>query len=53
MAIDTLLDNASSVMTVLSFLTFMGILWWTYVYHRSDDFPAAQLPFADEEIDHG
>ncbi|MES2297275.1 MAG: CcoQ/FixQ family Cbb3-type cytochrome c oxidase assembly chaperone [Pseudomonadota bacterium] len=49
MAIDHLFDNASSVMTLLSFLTFMGILWWTFVHHRSADFDgAAALPFADD-----
>jgi cytochrome c oxidase cbb3-type subunit 4 len=50
MALDTLFDNASSVMTVISFITFAGILWWAYVRHKEDDFAtAAQLPFADDE----
>jgi cytochrome c oxidase cbb3-type subunit 4 len=45
-------------MTVLSFLTFTGILWWTFVRHRAADFAsAADLPFADdardEEVRHG
>ncbi|WP_373989728.1 cbb3-type cytochrome oxidase subunit 3 [Duganella sp. BuS-21] len=53
MALDTLFDNASSVMTVISFITFAGILWWAYVRHREDDFAtAAQLPFADDEEQH-
>ncbi len=52
MSIDPLFDNLSSVMTVLSFLTFMGILWWTFIRHRSTDFAqAAALPFADDEAD--
>ncbi|MYM80591.1 CcoQ/FixQ family Cbb3-type cytochrome c oxidase assembly chaperone [Duganella sp. FT50W] len=47
---DILLDNASSVMTVVSFITFAGILWWTFVHHKEADFaPAATLPFADDE----
>jgi cytochrome c oxidase cbb3-type subunit 4 len=52
---DILFDNASSVMTVISFITFAGILWWTYVHHKDADFAAAAaLPFADdEETRHG
>jgi len=50
MAIDTLFDHASSVMTVISFVTFGGILWWCYSRHREADFAAAaNLPFADDE----
>ncbi|MDO9420917.1 MAG: CcoQ/FixQ family Cbb3-type cytochrome c oxidase assembly chaperone [Herminiimonas sp.] len=42
--------DASSIMTVVSFLTFVGILVWTYVIHRGSDFDtAARTPFADEE----
>jgi cytochrome c oxidase cbb3-type subunit 4 len=44
-----LFDHASSVMTVVSFITFAGILWWAYVRHKEADFAAAALPFADEE----
>lgn len=44
-----ILDNASSVMTVVSFTTFLGIVGWTYLLRRNSDFDkAAQLPFADE-----
>ena len=50
MAIERLFDSASSVMTVISFATFMGILLWTFVSRRASDFDqAAALPFADEE----
>ena len=49
-----ILDNASSVMTVISFTTFLGILGWTFVLRKRSDFDkAAQLPFADEENDRG
>ena len=49
MAIEQLFDSASSVMTVLSFLTFLGILWWIFVRSDSGEFDAqAQLPFADD-----
>ncbi len=52
MSIDHLFDNMSSIMTVLSFLTFLGILWWTFIRHRNEDFAqAAQLPFADDHVD--
>ena len=54
MAIENLFDRASSVMTVVSFITFIGILWWAFVTNKEDDFAkAAQLPFEDEENDHG
>jgi cytochrome c oxidase cbb3-type subunit IV len=52
MTIEHLFDNASSVMTVLSFITFIGIVWWAYARHRAADFDsAARLPFADEALD--
>ncbi|MYM29335.1 cytochrome c oxidase cbb3-type subunit 4 [Duganella sacchari] len=55
MALQNLFDHASSVMTVISFITFAGILWWAYVSHKESDFAsAARLPFADEEdLHHG
>ncbi|QNA89499.1 CcoQ/FixQ family Cbb3-type cytochrome c oxidase assembly chaperone [Massilia sp. Dwa41.01b] len=54
MAIERLFDSASSVMTVVSFATFMGILLWTFLLKRAGDFDgAAALPFADEESEHG
>ena len=52
MAIDTLFDRASSVMTVISFITFAGILWWAFVHNKEADFAtAARLPFDDEDAD--
>jgi len=54
MTIDNLFDRASSVMTVISFITFAGILWWAFVRNKEADFAeAARLPFADEENGHG
>lgn len=54
MAIQQIFDNASSVMTVISFTTFLGILGWTFVLRKRSDFDkAARLPFADEENDRG
>jgi cytochrome c oxidase cbb3-type subunit 4 len=50
MNIAALFDQVSSAMTVISFLTFVGILWWTFVRHKDRDFAAAaQLPFADDD----
>ena len=54
MSIDLIFDRASSVMTVLSFATFIGILLWTFLLRAGSDFDrAAALPFADEESEHG
>ncbi len=50
MTIDSLFKDASSVMTLVSLITFLGILWWTFISRRSADFDAAaQLPFADDD----
>ena len=49
MAIENLFDRASSVMTVVSFITFVGILWWAFIANKEADFAmAAQLPFDDD-----
>jgi cytochrome c oxidase cbb3-type subunit 4 len=54
MALQHIFDNASSVMTVVSFVTFLGIVGWTYVLRTRSDFDtAARLPFADEESERG
>ena len=51
MAIENLFDQASSVMTVVSFVTFIGIVWWAYIHHKETDFSnAAQAPFDDEPL---
>jgi cytochrome c oxidase cbb3-type subunit IV len=50
MAIQHIFDTASSVMTVVSFITFVGILWWAFTPANRGNFDqAAGLPFADEE----
>jgi cytochrome c oxidase cbb3-type subunit 4 len=52
MAIENLFDRASSVMTVISFITFAAILWWAYIANKEADFAqAARLPFDDEHLD--
>lgn len=49
MTFDELIFNAHSVFTVISFVTFIGIVWWAYGGRRGADFEtAANLPFADE-----
>jgi cytochrome c oxidase cbb3-type subunit 4 len=54
MGIQHIFDDASRVMTVVCFATFLGIVAWTYVLRAERDFAAtAALPFADEaEEDH-
>ncbi len=47
----TFISDARSIMTLVSLLTFLGIVYWTFVAHRKQDFDeAAMLPFADEEM---
>lgn len=43
------LTDVRSLVTLISFITFVGILWWTYVTRGAHDFDrAAMLPFDDE-----
>ena len=50
---DINLNDLRSAMTVVSFVTFLGIVWWAYgVKGNKQRFEeAAQLPFADEQTD--
>ncbi len=42
-------DSASSIMTLASFVTYLGILLWTFALRSNADFAdQAALPFADE-----
>jgi cytochrome c oxidase cbb3-type subunit 4 len=42
-------DSASSIMTAASFVTYCGILLWTFALRSNADFATqAALPFADE-----
>ena len=48
------LIDARSLVTVASFISFIGIVWWAYSGRRKSSFDeAANLPFADEESDSG
>jgi len=46
------ISDARTVMTLLSLLTFIGIVYWAFIAHRKQDFDeAAMLPFADDDQD--
>jgi cytochrome c oxidase cbb3-type subunit 4 len=52
MTIDTILNNASSIMTAVSLITFVGILWWVYAIKGSGDFETiSRLPLIDDGED--
>ena len=53
MALQHLFDDASRIMTVISFATFTGILAWTFLRKERDFAQAASLPFADDAADAG
>jgi cytochrome c oxidase cbb3-type subunit 4 len=46
---DKIFNDASIVMTVISLMTFIGILWWTFFFKRGRDFDAiANMPLNEE-----
>ncbi len=50
MTFDTFILDARAIMTVASFLSFLGIVWWACTPRRQADFDsAASLPFAGED----
>ena len=50
MNITDLLSDARSIITVISMLTFIGIVLWAYSTRRKNDFDeAAMLPFNEED----
>ncbi len=52
MTIDAIFHDASSGMTVISLITFLAILVWTFLLKRERDFDTqATLPFADDDAD--
>ncbi|MEI7513841.1 MAG: CcoQ/FixQ family Cbb3-type cytochrome c oxidase assembly chaperone [Betaproteobacteria bacterium] len=43
------INTLRSLVTVVSFAIFVGIIWWTWSRRRSDDFAqAANLPFEQD-----
>ncbi len=51
MALQHIFDDASRIMTVISFATFTGILAWTFLRKEKDFAQAASLPFADADAE--
>jgi cytochrome c oxidase cbb3-type subunit 4 len=51
MTLQHIFDDASRIMTVISFATFIGIFAWTYLRKEQDFARAAWLPFADADAD--
>jgi cytochrome c oxidase cbb3-type subunit 4 len=49
--LEKLLFDAHSLITLISFITFIGIIWWTYGLHRSSDFDAIARLAVDDEHD--
>ncbi len=46
-----LLNDARSLITLLSFIAFIGIVFWAWSSRRKQDFnEAANLPFADDDM---
>ncbi|MBW7900524.1 MAG: cbb3-type cytochrome c oxidase subunit 3 [Rhodocyclaceae bacterium] len=46
------INDLRSIVTVLSFLIFIGIVWWAYGGKRKSRFEeAANLPFAEDDGD--
>ncbi|HVL76274.1 MAG TPA: cbb3-type cytochrome c oxidase subunit 3 [Noviherbaspirillum sp.] len=54
MSIESLIFDARNIVTVLSFASFLGIVFWAYSASRKPAFEeAANLPFADEPNSRG
>ena len=50
MNITDLVSDARSIITLISMLTFIGIVLWAYSVRRKNDFDeAAMLPFNEED----
>ncbi|QWT46361.1 cbb3-type cytochrome oxidase subunit 3 [Azospira inquinata] len=46
------INDLRSAFTVVSFVLFLGIVWWAFGKHSRRNFDeAAKLPFADDETD--
>jgi cytochrome c oxidase cbb3-type subunit 4 len=50
---DININDLRSAVTVISFITFLGIVWWAYGYRGSKKRfeEAANLPFSDVEAE--
>ncbi len=46
------INDLRSIVTVVSLLTFLGIVWWAYTKTNKKGFDeAANLPFSDDDAD--
>ena len=46
------IDTVRTLMTLLSFAMFVGVIWWAYRARNEDRFrDAANLPFSDDETE--
>lgn len=46
------ISTLRSIATVLSFVVFVGIVWWAYSKSNQSRFDtAANLPFADDDVE--
>ncbi|GAB4476171.1 MAG: CcoQ/FixQ family Cbb3-type cytochrome c oxidase assembly chaperone [Burkholderiaceae bacterium] len=46
------INDLRAIVTVFSFASFIGIVWWAYSRHSRPRFDeAARLPFADDWAD--
>ena len=46
------LNTVRSIVTVVAFAMFIGLIWWAYSARRKDAFAeAANLPFADNDAE--
>ena len=46
------LDTIRTIMTVVAFAMFIGVVWWAYSGHNKAAFAeAANLPFADDDTE--
>ncbi|MDQ9170514.1 cbb3-type cytochrome c oxidase subunit 3 [Oxalobacteraceae bacterium R-40] len=51
MTIGSLIIDMRSVVTVASFITFLGIVWWAYSSRRRESFEqAAYLALNDDDL---
>lgn len=46
------INDLRSIITVLSFLLFIGIVWWAYSDRRKKAYEAAALSVLDDDLPH-
>ncbi|MCL2830478.1 MAG: cbb3-type cytochrome c oxidase subunit 3 [Betaproteobacteria bacterium] len=49
---ENIINGLRTIMTVVAFFTFVGIVWWACARKNKDRFNEAEnLPFSDEDAD--